>query len=148
MEVFLARLLDAPNYTKGARDVAVDQDEQSFHPEPAQKVPFPKERFDLLGEQAQADVIAPVGRFQDEDGDRPGVRREQQCGLSRRVSAADDEDILAMDRKALGGGGPVIDAATHQTIEARDRQVTPRDAGGDDDGLRADACAITRRTSA
>ena len=69
------------------------------------------------------------------------VRGEEERGLAGRVAGADDVDVLAVDVARLAARRAVEEALAREPLEARDRQLAPGDAAGEDDRLRADHVA-------
>ena len=91
--------------------------------------------FDSVGElldeivrHALLEALAAV-----EDGDALRVGREEQRRLTRRVAGTDDVDVPAVRARRFAARGSVEDASAGKTVEAVDRQVSPRDAAGEND---------------
>ena len=61
-----------------------------------------------------------------------------QSGLTGRVSGADEVDVESMGGARFAACRAIVDALADQPIEAVDREATPRDAGGKNDGPRPD----------
>ena len=72
----------------------------------------------------------------------PGVPRQVQRGLARRVPGADDEHVAAFHRLRLAAGRAVEDAGADQRLQARHAKTPPGDARRDDDRLGRDLVAV------
>ena len=72
---------------------------------------------------------------------RAGVAGEEQRGLTGRVAGADDVDVEPVRVGRLAAGRAVVDALADQPVDARDREVPPGHAGGEDDRARAQLVA-------
>ena len=78
----------------------------------------------------------------DEHRHRARVPGQVDGGLAGRVGAADDEHVLPGAGRRLGQGGPVVDAAAGQFLNAGRGQLPVGDPGGQDDRVRVDPAAV------
>ena len=68
-----------------------------------------------------------------DDGHRARVIGEEQRRLAGRVARADDVDVEPVRARRLAARRAVEDALADQRLDAGDREVPPRHAGGQDD---------------
>ena len=61
-----------------------------------------------------------------------------QGGLAGGVSGTDEVDVESVGGARFAARRAVVDALADQPVEAVDREATPRDAGGKNDGPRPD----------
>ena len=66
---------------------------------------------------------------------------EEHDGLSGGVTRADDSDIGFVVEERFDAGADVIDALAFETFGVFGFEFSPADAGGGEDGVRADFCA-------
>ena len=76
-----------------------------------------------------------------EDGDGPGVGREEECGLAGGVARADDVHVLAVRVSRLAASRAVRDPLPCEAFKALHVELPPGDAAGEDDRARSDDVA-------
>ena len=68
-----------------------------------------------------------------QDRDAPGMVREEERGLARRIARADDVDVLAVRAPRLAAGCSIGDPSPGKAVEAVDRELPPSDAAREND---------------
>src|SRR5215203_3119751 len=92
--------------------------------------------FDLAHQVIRHELPQVATPVEDKDPARPVG--EEHRGLAGRVRTSDDKYVLALARESFRLGGPVVDAASGETIYAWHIQFPVGDAGSDDKGVARD----------